>query len=250
MPFTACHTHHQPHPPPPPKHNSPDSRRGRDKQCTQTQHNTTRPTPNRAPDASRDNATKKPAHPAQSTRRTNKQTQQNKRQPPTPHPRHKTPRAGHEELSRCSRPLSRSQTTTPHHPTSNPTGHRQAWPGTKEPHPTPEPCARAHTRALRSSTHPSLRSSTHPNLDSGGRLILQNPNSVSVNDHPRYHGAGTDHSAPTTHSSQGCLGLFPHLLTAPTATTRTTRPSGRTAVPPGLAPDSGDDRSVCSLERR
>jgi hypothetical protein len=206
MPFTACHTHHQPHPPPPPKHNSSDSRRGRDKQCTQTQHDTT--DTHRAPDASRDNATKKPAHPAQSTRRTNKQTQQNKRQPPTPHPRHKTPRAGHEELSRCSRPLSRSQTTTPHHPTSNPTGHRQAWPGTKEPHPTPEPCARAHTRALRSSTHPSSRSSTHPNLDSGGRLILQNPNSVSVNDHPRYHGPApiTRHQPPT--AARGVLACF------------------------------------------
>src|SRR3954449_7357579 len=67
---------------------------GADETSNAHKHNTTRPTPNRAPDASRDNATKKPAHPAQSTRRTNKQTQQNKRQPPTPHPRHKTPRAG------------------------------------------------------------------------------------------------------------------------------------------------------------
>jgi hypothetical protein len=141
MPFTACHTHHQPHPHPP--HHQPNQpqgstkpagRHGRDRRCTPV------------------TATKKPAHPAQSTRHAHTQTRQHPHHP-RPHPG-TTPRRNsqkkQEPCLRCSRPLSRSQTTTPHHPTTPHQGARQAWPGTKAQQcvcqPTTTTHAHTHTR--------------------------------------------------------------------------------------------------------
>ena len=64
--------------------------------------------------------------------------------------------SAHNTLQRCSRPLSRSQTTTPHH-THTPTHGRHGTAGHMEPKPqTPRPAQPA----------------------TGPRLILQNPNSV------------------------------------------------------------------------
>jgi len=95
-------------------------------------------------------------------------------------------RAGsaHNTLQRCSRPLSRSQTTTPHQPhTSASTDHAASRAlGTE----APDTPGRAHTR--------------------GRRPILQNPNSVpppTSSQHGRHTGQPTSHRYTTRVHGQG-----------------------------------------------
>ena len=94
----------------------------------------------------------------QSTDTRNKQTKQQNRQP-LPGTRHSPGATEKEEPSRCSRPLSRSQTTTPHHPT----------------HAT-------HAAGMARQETPHTRTTRPTAVDAG--LIPQNPNSVSVSDAP------------------------------------------------------------------
>jgi hypothetical protein len=203
MPFTACHTHHQPHPHPP--HHQPNQpqgstkpagRHGRDRRCTPV------------------TATKKPAHPAQSTRHAHTQTRQHPHHP-RPHPG-TTPRRNsqkkQEPCLRCSRPLSRSQTTTPHHPTTpHQRGGQAGMAGNESP-----------------AAPPGRRLAPTPHA----RLILQNPNSVSANPPP-------PHTHTHTHTVRG----------ARCAAGRMVRPS--TSLRHHRRPDThGPGQGACSLERR
>jgi hypothetical protein len=106
----------------------------------------------------------------------------------TSRPRERTP-----QPTRCSRPLSRSQTTTPH-PPPTPTQGSRPQAGTllhrsPRPPPTPQPQERT------------------------GRLILQNPNSVSAETHPSHPPSHPHTKAGTTKQEQPSrmTGLFPHL---------------------------------------
>jgi hypothetical protein len=102
-----------------------------------------------------------------------------KRNTPQPHPpttsniEHSTLNKGCGRcISRCSRPLSRSQTTTPHpHPTAP-----QGVPARAG---EPAPAARRHQAlpVLKPQTHPAPAGLTGQPTR-GSRLILQNPNSV------------------------------------------------------------------------
>ena len=120
--------------------------------------------------------------------------------------------------TRCSRPLSRSQTTTPHPPTTPHTGAgRRAGnrsprhhPLHTHPHTHAHTCLQVHTRTRR-------------RMPGTGHLIPQNPNSVSIDEPP-------PHRPPTgTRSNSDALACF-HIFqdttdaAAHSATTRARAP--------------------------
>jgi hypothetical protein len=147
-----------------------------------------------------------------------------------------------------------TQTTHPHTPVH--TGHTQAgrsdarvhYPDLKQqPHTTPtRPHRSTQARPGPDSSHRSPNQPLHhPGQarapQQRGRLIPQNPNSVSADNHtpaPR---------TPRQKPQQGPPGTGEHgwfVSTSPNSTSRhhTTRT--------GTAPGPGDDRCACSLERR
>ena len=134
---------------------------------------------------------KEPTHPPQSRRAChNKQNNQTHHTP--------TKNMGIHGSERCSRPLSRSQTTTPHHPEPTPTGtgRRSRVPRSLVPKPqTPRHRASLVTKPQTTPPDPDdpTGTSSEPGVRlAAGGLILQNPNSVSVSNPVRDGPAAAD----------------------------------------------------------
>ena len=217
MPFTACHTHHQPNPHP---------NRSAAQQQQPTPSTGTRLAMHTHPPTHQQQTTggstdkvmtyhKEPTHPPQSERACH-----NKQSDP-PHTHHKS--MGIHGSERCSRPLSRSQTTTPHHAPPVPIQEQADAAGYPRPPHRPKPMQASWSEA---PNHFSTRDTprhlvdnidqtraVHP--DGGGSDSSEPQQCVCLE--PRNGVTGSCRHpprAPPSLAGRWC-GLFPHLPKTP-----------------------------------